>query len=109
MSLPDAVIVTGAGRGLGRAVAQSCAADGLPVLCIARTENATMTRDALLADGGRAESLVADLADLPATEEAVRCWIESRPYRRLAVVCAAGTVGEPGGIFDGDLTDWAQT
>ncbi len=109
MSLPDAVIVTGAGRGLGRAVAQRCAADGLPVLCIARTENAVATRDAVRAAGGRAESLVVELANLVATEDAVRHWIEAHPFRRLAVVCAAGTVGEPGGILDGDLTDWART
>ena len=109
MSLTDAVIITGAGRGLGRAVAHRCAADGLPVLCIARTENADATRDALLSTGARAESLVVDLADLTATEEAVRHWIDAQPYRRLAVVCAAGTVGEPGGIFDGDLADWART
>ena len=109
MSLPDAVIITGAGRGLGRAVAQRCAADGLPVLCIARTESAVATADALRAAGGHAESLVVDLADLAATEDAVRHWIEAQPFRRLAVVCAAGTLGQVGGIFDGSLSDWSRT
>jgi NAD(P)-dependent dehydrogenase (short-subunit alcohol dehydrogenase family) len=96
MSLPDAVIVTGASRGLGRAVVQRCVAEGLPVLGIART-------------GGAAGSLALDLADLAGTDRAVRAWIDAQPYRRLAVVCAAGTLGQQGGILDGDLADWGRT
>jgi NAD(P)-dependent dehydrogenase (short-subunit alcohol dehydrogenase family) len=109
MSLPDAVIITGAGRGLGRAVAQRCAADGVPVLCIARTSSAEATRDLLRASGGRAESVVLDLADHAGTEGVVRRWIDAREFRRLAVVCAAGTVGRAGGILDGELGDWDET
>ncbi|MEP6669090.1 MAG: SDR family oxidoreductase [Chthoniobacter sp.] len=96
MSRPDAVIVTGASRGLGRAVVQRCMAEGVPVLGIART-------------AGAAESLTLDLSDLAGTERAVRAWIDGQPYRRLAVVCAAGTLGQQGGILDGDLADWGRT
>lgn len=109
MSLPDAVIITGAGRGLGRAVALRCAADGLPVLCLARTESAAATCAAITAAGGRAESLALDLADSAAVENAIRLWIESRPFRRLAVVCAAGTLGPAGGLLDSTPADWART
>jgi NAD(P)-dependent dehydrogenase (short-subunit alcohol dehydrogenase family) len=42
-------------------------------------------------------------------EQAVRQWIDGQPYRRLAVLCAAGTVGQAGGILDGDLADWDRT
>ena len=109
MSLPDAVIITGAGRGLGQAVARQCAADGLPVLCLARTASAEATAAAIRAGGGRADSLTVDLADPAATEHAVGAWIGRQAFRRLAVVCAAGTLGPPGGIFEGNLADWART
>lgn len=36
-------------------------------------------------------------------------WISAKPYRRLAVVLAAGTLGERGGLGDGDLGDWTRT
>ena len=39
----------------------------------------------------------------------MRNWIDGRPFRRLAVVCAAGTLGQQGGILDGDLADWGRT
>jgi NAD(P)-dependent dehydrogenase (short-subunit alcohol dehydrogenase family) len=99
MSSPDAVIVTGASRGLGLAVARRCVAERLPVLGLARTEATVQGM----------ESLSVDLADLERTERAVRAWIDGKPYRRLAVVCAAGTLGKKGGILDGDLADWGKT
>jgi NAD(P)-dependent dehydrogenase (short-subunit alcohol dehydrogenase family) len=109
MSLPDCAIITGAGQGLGKATAQRLASAGVPVLCIARTKSAEVTRDELRAAGHSAESLIVDLADLHETEQAVRQWIDGQPYRRLAVLCAAGTVGQAGGILDSDLADWDRT
>jgi NAD(P)-dependent dehydrogenase (short-subunit alcohol dehydrogenase family) len=78
-------------------------------LCIARTSSAEATRDLLRASGGRAESVVLDLIDHTGAEEAVRRWIDAREFRRLAVICAAGTAGRAGGILDGELGDWDQT
>lgn len=109
MSAPDAVIITGAGRGLGRAVAERCAAERWPVLCMARTETAEMTRDALRVAGANAQSLVVDLSDPELTRSRVHEWINAQPFRRLAVVCAAGTLGARGGIETSGLTDWGRT
>lgn len=108
-SFLDAVIVTGAGRGLGRAVAKRCGQLGILVLCISKTTNAGATCEEILSEGGKAESLVMDLADLETTERRVAAWIESTPYRHLAAVLAAGVLGQPGGLTDGDLPDWLNT
>ncbi len=109
MSRPDAVIITGAGRGLGKAVAERCAGLGWPVLCMARTASAEATRETLHAAGANAQSLVVDLADPVQTRDRVRAWIEAQSFRRLSIVCAAGTLGQRGGIENSDLTDWGRT
>ncbi|MCA9290544.1 MAG: 3-oxoacyl-[acyl-carrier-protein] reductase [Phycisphaerales bacterium] len=57
-------IVTGASRGIGRAIAERLAADGLHVVLVSRTA-ATLdaVRDAIIAAGGSAESRPCDIAD----------------------------------------------
>jgi 3-oxoacyl-[acyl-carrier protein] reductase len=105
----DAVVVTGAGRGLGRAVAQMAGALSVPVLCLAQSASADESRDEIVAAGGVAESLRVDLADLDAVEKSVGAWIAGKSFRRLAVVLAAGIVGSPGGLLEGGMQDWART
>jgi NAD(P)-dependent dehydrogenase (short-subunit alcohol dehydrogenase family) len=104
----DAVVVTGAGRGIGKAVALSLGRSVVPVLCVSRTVNAEATRDAIRDAGGVADALVVDLADISATEIAVRAWIDSRPYARLGVVLAAGILGPAGPLRTTNLGDWAS-
>jgi NAD(P)-dependent dehydrogenase (short-subunit alcohol dehydrogenase family) len=57
-------LVTGAGRGLGRAVAMALAADGHPVALSARSERelASVAQE-IESAGGRAAAIVADVAD----------------------------------------------
>ena len=58
-------IVTGASRGIGRAIAETLAARGAHVVAAARGENAAATVDAITQAGGRAER-----ASLEVTDEA---------------------------------------
>jgi NAD(P)-dependent dehydrogenase (short-subunit alcohol dehydrogenase family) len=105
----DAVVVTGAGRGLGRAVALRLGEAQIPVMCIARTNTSEATRNAIVAAGGSAESCAVDLADPSRTEEVMAAWIGERPYKRIGVVLAAGTLGCGGGLMEGNLSDWTTT
>jgi 3-oxoacyl-[acyl-carrier protein] reductase len=58
------VIVTGAGRGIGRAIALGYAAAGAAVTCTARTqEEIDATASAIRAAGGQASAIAADVAD----------------------------------------------
>jgi 3-oxoacyl-[acyl-carrier protein] reductase len=105
---PDAVVVTGAGRGIGRAVALAVADDGVPVLCLARTATAQATRDVIRERATPADALSIDLADHQQVESAVANWIVGRPYRRLGVVLAAAELGPIGPLEASDLSAWGH-
>jgi len=61
-------IVTGASRGIGRAIAETLAAGGAHVVCGARGENAAATAAAIQATGGRAEAVPLEVRDATSIE-----------------------------------------
>jgi len=64
-------VVTGAGRGIGRAIALKFAAEGADVACISRTaENSERVAEAVRALGRRAWPHAVDVSDPKAVEEA---------------------------------------
>jgi 3-oxoacyl-[acyl-carrier protein] reductase len=63
--------VTGASRGIGRAIALRLASCGAVVVAAARGENARSTVEAIAAAGGRAESVALDVTDAAGGEAAV--------------------------------------
>ena len=67
-------LVTGSSRGIGHAIALGLAKDGFEVIvhCAGRIDRAEQTRDEILAAGGRATVLQADLCDLSQTERLAR-------------------------------------
>jgi 3-oxoacyl-[acyl-carrier protein] reductase len=68
--------VTGASRGIGRAVAATLARAGATVVAAARGEHAAETAEAIVAEGGRARAVGLDLADAGSVDAAVRQALE---------------------------------
>ncbi len=60
--------MTGASRGIGRAIAERLAAGGATVVCVARGTNAEATAAAITAAGGTAVAHGADMTDSAAVE-----------------------------------------
>jgi 3-oxoacyl-[acyl-carrier protein] reductase len=66
-------VVTGAGRGIGRAMALRFAAEGAEVVCVSRTaENSAKVASEVQALGRRAWGVAVDVADSAAVTEAVK-------------------------------------
>ena len=69
-------IVTGASRGIGRAIATMMAAQGATVVAAARGDNAAATVAAIAAAGGAAEAAAVDVADPAAIDALVAGTLE---------------------------------
>ncbi len=105
-SCPDAVIVTGAGRGIGRAIALDLGNAGVRVVCLSRTDNAERTAAEIRETGGHADGLVLDLADYEVVERTVARHVEALSHDKWGVVLAAGVLGPAGPLSACSLAEW---
>jgi len=82
-------LVTGASRGIGKAIAAKLAAQGALVVCAARGDNARATAGEISAAGGKAEAITLDVTDEGALAKAPS-EIVARHGRLDVVVSNAG-------------------
>jgi NAD(P)-dependent dehydrogenase (short-subunit alcohol dehydrogenase family) len=100
-------VVTGAASGIGRALAERCAAEGMQVV-LADIEEAPL--DAAVADlrlqGADALGVVTDVSSPESVEALARTAFES--FGKVHLVCNnAGVFGSrPGPLWDATLNDW---
>jgi NAD(P)-dependent dehydrogenase (short-subunit alcohol dehydrogenase family) len=110
MSLESLVVVTGASRGLGQAMAAHYLAEGAFVLGLSRQQSA-----ALAASGGaRIEQWQADLADPMPVAERFAAWLARFAQQgalpaRVRLIHNAALLGEPGNVADVDAAIQAQS
>jgi NAD(P)-dependent dehydrogenase (short-subunit alcohol dehydrogenase family) len=100
-------IVTGAGRGIGRAVARIFAREGAAVVLVARSspELEAVARR-IIDDGGRALAVAVDVSDEAAVGTLMKRVLAEQARIDL-LVTAAGTAGF-GLAADAKLADWDQ-
>ncbi len=70
-------LVTGAGRGIGKAIALKLASCGAKVICISKSDTCTQVADTIKAQGGEAFAYPVDLGDSSAIKAALESILQS--------------------------------
>lgn len=101
-------VITGASRGIGRAVAERFAAEGAHVVALARTVGALEELDdAVVRAGGSTTLVPVDLADLDKLDQ-----LGPSLYERFGkvdiLVANAGALGTLGPVTHHDAKDWEE-
>ncbi len=105
--MSNAVVVTGAGGGIGAAVARSVASTGKPVLLVDRNaEGIERLAVELASEGRQARAKLADVTDEAAVEGAVDAALDEWGGIGGLVNCAATMVSRP--LTETTLADWTR-
>ena len=103
-------VVTGAGRGIGRAIAVGYAAAGAAVCCVARTESEiARTVVDIRSDGGTATSVQADVTDYDSVVHAFDFAISEFGGVDIVVINAGGNLDDSRDVESGSLEQWTDT
>jgi len=102
-------VITGAGRGIGRAIALAYARAGAAVVCSARSRNEIDETAALVAaGGGTASACMADVGSYAAMQALFEHAVDVHGGVDI-VVANAGVLGQARTVADSDPAHWAQT
>ena len=103
-------LVTGASRGIGKAVALRLAQTGMPVIInyLSNAAAAQAVADEIKANGGQAELLPFDLADGEQAERAIDQWEEQHPDDYIAVLVNKGGIRRDNVMFMMGDDEWQQ-
>lgn len=103
-------LVTGASRGIGRAVALRLASEGWPVVInyLSNHEAAQTVVEEIAANGGTAELLPFDTSDPKAIEAALDKWEENHPDDYIAVLVNNAGIRRDNVMFMMSDEEWHQ-
>jgi len=102
-------LITGAGRGLGRATAVAMAKEGASVAILSRTKSELAeTAELVEKEGGKALILPVDISDEKAVRKAVEKTVSDMGAIHILVNCAA-TIGPAAPLHEMDPDDWDRT
>ncbi|MEY4940812.1 MAG: hypothetical protein RIQ93_2547 [Verrucomicrobiota bacterium] len=100
-------LVTGAGRGIGKAIAEMLAGHGVTVICVSKSaESCGATAAAINASGGKAKALAVDVSDGAAITAAAEGLLKEFPLIDILVNNAGIT--RDGLLFRMSEADWSD-
>ena len=107
-SYMEYALITGASRGIGRAVAERLAKDGYTVLINYKSNSAAAeaTKAAIEAAGGQAELLPFDVADGHAIEQALTAWEQAHEGEHISVLVNNAGIRRDGLLVFLSEADW---
>lgn len=98
-------VVTGAGRGIGRAIAEKLASHGVEVVCVSRTpETCTAVAEGIVQSGGRARALPLDVSDGAAVQAASEELLSD--YGAIDILVNNAGITRDGLLFRMSDDDW---
>ena len=102
-------VITGAGRGIGKAIAEGFAQEGADVALIARTEaELDQTAEAIRTIGRRVLKIVGDVSDSVSVENSVKMVLSE--FGQIDIlVNNAGRQFPIGPLVENDTKDWIET
>jgi len=103
-------LVTGASRGLGRAVAMKLAAEGIPVIINYQSSDdaAAEVKRTIEERGGQAELMKFDVGNREMVESALNSWMESHPDDYIAYLVNNAGIRRDNLMFMMPEEDWHQ-
>jgi NAD(P)-dependent dehydrogenase (short-subunit alcohol dehydrogenase family) len=107
VSVHRVAIVTGAGRGIGRAVAERLAGDGAAVVIAELSDDGAEVAQALTATGATALYLPVDVADPQAVDEMVEQ--AHHAFGRIDVLVNNAAVSPGGSFLETEPDTWLRT
>jgi NAD(P)-dependent dehydrogenase (short-subunit alcohol dehydrogenase family) len=110
MTSPHLVILTGASRGMGLAMAEQLLTPGHALLCLSRQSNAALAAQAAQA-GCALEQWQQDLSDGQAAAQRLRQWLGQQPAARYAsatLINNAGVIPRIGPLREADADELAR-
>jgi 3-oxoacyl-[acyl-carrier protein] reductase len=99
-------VVTGASRGIGRAIAERLAAGGATVICVARGTNANETAAAIVASGGTAHAASLDVTDAAAADAFIKATVEQ--HGKLDILVSNAGITRDGLMLRMKRADWDE-
>lgn len=100
-------LITGAGRGIGKAIAETLARQGVAVICVSKSaESCGRTAEGIVAAGGRAKALAVDVADGAAIARAVEEL--GREFPAIDILVNNAGITRDGLLFRMSETDWNE-
>lgn len=108
-SRPDWILVTGASRGIGEAIARNLAAEGFAVVATARNiDDVEKVADAVQRQGGQCLPIAMDVSR-PQDIAAVADRLRKEAILLRGLVNNAGALGPIGHILETDTDEWIRT
>ena len=98
-------LVTGAGRGIGKAIAEQLAKNGVNVICVSKSaDSCGATAAAITAAGGKAKALAVDVADGAAVAKASADLLAE--YGQIDILVNNAGITKDGLLFRMSEDDW---
>lgn len=97
-------LVTGAGRGIGKAIALKLAACGAKVICVSKTHSCEQVAAQIVAQGGLAQPIMVDVADALAVQQACEKIIQE--HTRVDIIVNNAGITKDNLILRMSPEDW---